>query len=108
MDNADLEKLKVSPGKLVPRFKASVTEYSVTLASSVEEIKFSPLTSDSGASYTVKVRTHIVSELLVLKTLSECHTIITYPYLVVCPWQRFPVNPDLPGYNYSCMQKKNA
>ena len=57
MDNADLEKLKVSPGKLVPRFKAGVTEYSVTLASSVEEIKFSPLTSDSGASYTVKVLT---------------------------------------------------
>lgn len=56
MDNADLEKLKISPGKLVPRFKAAVTEYSVTLASNVEEIKFSPLTSDSGASYTVKVR----------------------------------------------------
>lgn len=55
MDNADLEKLKISPGKLVPRFKATVTEYSVTLASSVEEIKFSPFTSDSGASYTVKV-----------------------------------------------------
>ena len=58
MDNADLEKLKISPGKLVPRFKAGVTEYSVTLASSVEEIKFSPLTSDSGASYTVKVSTN--------------------------------------------------
>lgn len=57
MDSADLEKLKISPGKLVPRFKAGVTEYSVTLASSVEEIKFSPLTSDSGASYTVKVST---------------------------------------------------
>ena len=55
MDNADLEKLKISPGKLVPRFKAAVTQYSVTLASSVDEIKFSPLTSDSGASYTVKV-----------------------------------------------------
>ena len=65
MDNADLEKLKISPGKLVPRFKASVTEYSVTLASSVEEIKFSPLTSDSGASYTVKVyvQTRMVSKL---------------------------------------------
>ena len=55
MDNADLEKLKINSGKLVPRFKATVTEYSVTLASSVEEIKFSPLTSDSGASYTIKV-----------------------------------------------------
>jgi hypothetical protein len=67
MDNADLEKLKISPGKLVPRFKGSVTEYSVTLASSVEEIKFSPLTSDSGASYTVKVHTYILSILIILE-----------------------------------------
>lgn len=61
MDNANLEKLKISSGKLVPRFKATVTEYSVTLASSVEEIKFSPLTSDSGASYTVKVAKTLVT-----------------------------------------------
>lgn len=55
MDNADLEKLKVSQGKLVPKFKASVTSYSVTVGSNVEEIKLSPLTADSGASYIVKV-----------------------------------------------------
>ena len=55
MDNADLEKLKISPGKLVPKFKASVTEYSVVLGSDVKEVKISPLTSDGGASYTVKV-----------------------------------------------------
>ena len=56
MDNADLEKLKISAGKLVPKFKASVTEYSVTVASDVKEIKLSPLTSDGGASYTIKVQ----------------------------------------------------
>ena len=55
MDNADLEKLKISPGKLLPKFKASVCEYSVTVASSVGEVKLSPLTSDSGASCIVQV-----------------------------------------------------
>ena len=55
MDNADLEKLKVSQGKLVPKFQASVTSYSVTVGSNVEEIKLSPLTADSGASYVIKV-----------------------------------------------------
>lgn len=55
MDNADLEKLKVSQGKLAPKFKASVTSYSVTVGSNVEEIKLSPLTADGGASYVVKV-----------------------------------------------------
>ena len=57
MDNADLEKLRVSPGKLTPKFKASVTEYSVTVGSSVSEIKLTVLTSDSGASYTIKAST---------------------------------------------------
>lgn len=56
MDNADLEKLKVSQGKLVPKFKASITSYSVTVGSNVQEIKLSPLTADGGASYVVKVR----------------------------------------------------
>ena len=54
MDNADLEKLKVSQGKLVPKFKASVTSYTLTVASNVEEVKLSLLTSDGGASYLVK------------------------------------------------------
>ena len=56
MDNADLEKLKVSQGKLVPKFKAFVTSYSVTVGSNVQEIKLIPITSDGGASYTVKVK----------------------------------------------------
>ena len=55
MDNADLEKLKIAPGKLTPKFNASVTEYKVTVGSSVSEVKLTLLTSDSGASYTIKV-----------------------------------------------------
>ena len=54
MDNADLEKLKITPGKLVPKFKPSVTEYSVTVGSGVGKLKLSPLTSDSGASCNIK------------------------------------------------------
>ena len=80
MDNADLEKLKISPGKLVPRFKASVTEYSVTLASSAEEIKFSPLTSDSGASYTVKVQTNTHGlRAINIRIISDGRIIIKFP-----------------------------
>ncbi len=55
MDNADLGKLKLAPGKLAPKFKAGVTEYSVIVASTIAEVKLSPLTSDSGASYVIKV-----------------------------------------------------
>ena len=58
MDNADLEKLKISPGKLIPKFKSSVTEYNVIVASTMGEVKLSPLTSDSGASYVAKVLYH--------------------------------------------------
>ena len=54
MDNADLEKLKVSTGRLVPRFKPSVSGYSLTLNSDAEEVKLTPLTSDGGASYIIK------------------------------------------------------
>ena len=59
MDNADLEKLKVSQGKLVPKFKTSITSYSVTVGSNVQEIKLTPLTADGGASFIVKVRIHV-------------------------------------------------
>ena len=55
MDNADLSKLRLTPGKLSPKFKASVTDYSVVVPSTTPEVKISPLTSDSGASYTIKV-----------------------------------------------------
>ena len=49
MDNADLEKPKITPGKLVPNFKPSVTEYSVMVGSGVGELKLLPLTSNTGA-----------------------------------------------------------
>ena len=55
MDNADLQKLRATPGKLTPRFSPSVTEYSITVASSVAEVKLTVLTSESGASYCIKV-----------------------------------------------------
>ena len=55
MDNANLEKLKVSPGKLVPRFSAAVTDYSVVVGSKTPVLKLTILTSDSGASYIIKV-----------------------------------------------------
>ena len=55
MDNADLQKLRVAPGKLVPKFRPDVLQYSITVASSVAEVKLTPLTSDTGASCTVKV-----------------------------------------------------
>ncbi|XP_068729619.1 uncharacterized protein [Montipora capricornis] len=53
MDNADLEKLSIFPGKLTPKFHPNTTEYSVTLGSDVNQIKIDPLTSDSGASYCI-------------------------------------------------------
>lgn len=55
MDNTDLEKLSISPGKLTPKFHPNITEYSVTLGSDVKQIKVDPLTSDSGASYSIAV-----------------------------------------------------
>lgn len=55
MDNADLQKLRVAPGKLVPKFRPDVLQYSITVASSVAEVKLTPLTSDTGASCAVKV-----------------------------------------------------
>ena len=56
MDNADLAKLMVAPGKLSPKFNPNVTSYSVTVGSNVPEVKLTALTSDSGASYCIKVR----------------------------------------------------
>lgn len=55
MDNADLEKLTVSPGKLTPVFHPNTTEYSVTVGSDVKQLKIDPLTSDCGASYSILV-----------------------------------------------------
>lgn len=63
MDNADLERLSISPGKLSPKFHPNTTEYSVTLGSDVSQIKVDPLTSDSGASYSISVRITVRAKL---------------------------------------------
>lgn len=55
MDDCDLEKLTVKPGKLNPAFKKDILDYSVILAANVDKITFDPFTSDSGASYSIKV-----------------------------------------------------
>eukprot|EP00118_Oscarella_pearsei_P009271 m.52505 g.52505 ORF g.52505 m.52505 type:complete len:1143 (+) comp34215_c0_seq2:19-3447(+) len=54
MDDADLEKLTVSPGKLTPSFHKNTTEYAVVIASNAKEVKVSPLTSSTEASYEIK------------------------------------------------------
>ena len=56
MDSADLEKLKIFPGRLVPKFNGAITEYSITVGSNIQEIKLSTLTSDGGASCIIKVK----------------------------------------------------
>jgi len=53
MDNCDLEKLTVSAGKLHPAFSPEVTDYKVTVESSVNKVTLDVLTSDCGASYTI-------------------------------------------------------
>ena len=57
MDNADLTKLLVAPGKLLPKFNPNITSYSATVGSNVSEVKITALTSDAGASYSIKVST---------------------------------------------------
>ncbi|KAK6180982.1 hypothetical protein SNE40_008936 [Patella caerulea] len=53
MDDCDLDKLCVKPGKLNRAFDKSVTEYSITLTSDIEKLTLDPLTSDGGASYRI-------------------------------------------------------
>ena len=55
MDDCNLEKLSIKPGKLSPAFKQDVLEYSSTVQSSVEKVSLDTLTRDSGASYTISV-----------------------------------------------------
>ena len=68
MDNADLEKLSISPGKLTPKFHPNTTEYSVTLGSDVKQIKIDPLTSDSGASYSISVSRLVPAKFVLLSS----------------------------------------
>lgn len=55
MDDCNLDKLGVKPGKLEPAFKRDITEYNIIVASDVEKLSFDPLTSDTGASYSISV-----------------------------------------------------
>ena len=56
MDDCNLEKLAIKPGKLSPVFNRNVTEYNATVASNVDKLNVDPLTSDTGASYSISVR----------------------------------------------------
>ncbi len=56
MDDCNLDKLAIKPGKLTPKFNKDITDYSVIVGSNVEAINFECLTSDSGASYCISVR----------------------------------------------------
>ncbi|XP_043992259.1 uncharacterized protein LOC122842444 isoform X1 [Gambusia affinis] len=53
MDNCDLEKLTISAGKLQPAFSPQVTDYKVTVESSVDKVTLGLSTSDCGASYSI-------------------------------------------------------
>jgi hypothetical protein len=55
MDDCNLDKLVIKPGKLSPAFHKDTTEYNVTLPSNVAKIHIDPLTSDTGASYCISV-----------------------------------------------------
>lgn len=57
MDNCDLEKLAVSRGQLQPEFTPEVTDYKVTVESSVEKVSLDLAPSDSGASCRIVSRT---------------------------------------------------
>lgn len=56
MDDCNLQKLSVKPGKLSPEFNRNITEYNVTVASIVDKLTLDLLTSDNGASYSISVR----------------------------------------------------
>lgn len=62
MDNADL-KVLVPSRKLTPKFQQISNEYALTPGSDVKKIKANPLTSDSGASYSISVSLLLVSRL---------------------------------------------
>ena len=79
----------MSPGKLFPKFNASLTSYSVTVASSVSELKLTLLASDSGASYRIKVGSCLKSQKIItahlnsLDVMLNCQ-IITANYSIPC------------------------
>lgn len=54
MDNCDLERLSISAGTLKPAFSPNVTNYQVTVESSVNKVNLDVATSDSAASYRIR------------------------------------------------------
>lgn len=60
MDDADLEKLVVKPGKLKPKFNRSTIEYELVLNSGIKEFSLDLFTRDSSASWTIPVRLSFV------------------------------------------------
>lgn len=55
MNDADLEKLTIKPGKLSPAFHRSITKYEIIVESSTKEIIINPITSDNNSSWTIVV-----------------------------------------------------
>lgn len=55
MDDADLEKLIIKPGKLKPKFNRNVTQYEVVLNSGIKQFNLDPLTRDCNASWIITV-----------------------------------------------------
>ena len=55
MDDADLEKLIIKPGKLKPKFNRNVTLYEVVLNSGIKQFNLDPLTRDCNASWIITV-----------------------------------------------------
>ena len=55
MDDCNLEKLGIKPGKIAPAFHQDTLEYSSTIPSNVAEVTLDLLTRDTGASYTISV-----------------------------------------------------
>ena len=70
MDDCNLEKLNIKPGKLTPKFNKETTEYNVVVGSNIDKIIFDCLTSDSGACYCISVTYHLTLclDLLILLT----------------------------------------
>ena len=69
MDDCNLEKLSIKPGKISPAFKQDVIEYTATVQSSVEKVTLDTLTRDSGASYTISV---CISYVICFRGIAPC------------------------------------
>ena len=55
MDDCNLEKLSIKPGHISPKFNMNTLEYTASVGSDVEKVKFDCLTRDNGASYSIAV-----------------------------------------------------